>query len=214
MSRTLICTLTLAMLCFAVPANSAIVNLDIQVNETAKTYSVFASIDGLTFDGLASFKIDVLGSGGVSVTSGVLAAPRVFDGSFNGGDFKGFSLFRTSATISGTNALTIGASQDTVSSLANDATIRNFGISSPVILATGAYTGLEGALTARLTPGNLFNLLPDNWVGPSSTIAATSVVSDTFTLTAIPEPSTVAFAGLLCVGVIFKNRRRVARQLD
>jgi hypothetical protein len=194
-------------------SEAAIVNLDLQVNQTAKTFSVFATINDSTFDGLASFQIDLLGSGGASLTSAALPTSlRGFNATL--GESTGFTQFRFTGTASGSNITGFRASQDTVGSLANDLVIRNFGIGTPVQIATGSYTGTVGTLTAQLSPGFFFNLLPDNWSGPGGTVAATAVNSSSFTLTAIPEPSTVACAGLLVVGLFWKNRRRVTRQLD
>jgi hypothetical protein len=198
---------------------AAIVSLDIQVNEAAKTYNVFASIDDPASDGLASFIIDVLGLGGVSITSGNMVAPSTFTSPTV---FTGFTQFASNGASSGTNWLGITATQDTFTpGSANTRTVRNYGVGTPVLLASGTYAGTAGSLTAQLSIDTTppisvftFNLLPDGWTGGQATVAATSVTSDSFSLTAVPEPSTLAAAGVVIVGGLLVRRRQSSRQLE
>ena len=200
-------------------AQAAIVSLDIQVNEAAKTYNVFASIDDPASDGLASFIVDILGLGGVNITSGTMAAPFTFT---SPSVFTGFTQFTSDGQISGTNWLGITASQDTITPVSsNTRTVRNYGVGTPVLLATGTFTGTAGTLTAQLSIDTTppisvytFNLLPDAWTGGQATVAATSVVSDSFALAPIPEPSTLAAASLFVVGGLLLRRRQNSRQLE
>jgi hypothetical protein len=205
--RTLLFLLTLSSL--AANARAATVSLNVALNKVAHTYQVFATINGPS-DGLASFDIDVLGTGGAAVSTSVNNAPRVID--FNGnGDNSGFALFRTNGTTSATNKLDIRASQDTTQS---DPGFFIFGVGTqapflPVLLASGAYTGSVGLLTAQLHPGNSFNLFPAGFEPGGSTVAATSVFSGS---AAVPEPATVALLGMGIVMVgAAAYRRRAAK---
>jgi hypothetical protein len=203
--RILFSFVALALL--PISAHAATVSLNVALNTVAKTYEVFATINGAS-DGLASFSIDVIGAGGATVNTSVNKAPRVID--FNGaGDNSGFALFRTNGSTSGTSKVDIRASQDTTQT---DPGFFIFGVGTtapylPVLLASGAYTGTVGTLTAQLHPGNSFNLFPAGFQPGGSTVAATSVIPGTANL-AVPEPATCVLAALGGIMALTIRRRR------
>ena len=105
------CALVLG-LAISVPCSAAIVSLDLQVNSSANTFSVFATIDDPTSNGLASFSLDVIGADGASVLSRSLQAPRIFDPLVgDSGEFTGFSEFRSSGVLSAVSVVGMTASQ-------------------------------------------------------------------------------------------------------
>jgi len=203
--RILFSFVALALL--PISAQAATVSLNVALNTVAKTYEVFATINGAS-DGLASFSIDVIGAGGATVNTSVNKAPRVID--FNGnGDNSGFALFRTNGTTSSTSKLDLRASQDTTQT---DPGFFIFGVGTtapylPVLLASGAYTGTVGTLTAQLHPGNSFNLFPADFEPGGSTVAATSVIPGSANL-AVPEPATCVLAALGGIMALTIRRRR------
>ncbi|HYE20674.1 MAG TPA: hypothetical protein VEA69_19660, partial [Tepidisphaeraceae bacterium] len=85
-------------------ASGAVVTLDLQVNEGAKTWDLYAAVSNDS-RGLASFNVDVTGAGGASVTSSLLKAPRPLNGN---DDQTGFISFRNNGTL----GVEIRASQD------------------------------------------------------------------------------------------------------
>ncbi|HEY2837612.1 MAG TPA: PEP-CTERM sorting domain-containing protein [Pirellulales bacterium] len=200
----------LALSTIAATARAATVSLDIELNKVAKTYQVFATVNGSS-EGLASFDIDVVGAGGATATKATLQAPRVFDNGL--GDFTGFSAFRNNGAASGTSWVGIVASQDTTQTDPGYY-IFNVGVASPylpVLLASGTYSGTVGTLTAQLHSGNTFNLFPQGFSPGGSTFAATSVLPSTAAL--VPEPATVAMlaTGIIMLGAAgYRRRARAA----
>ena len=80
-------------------------------------------------------------------------------------------------------------------------------MASPVLLATGTFGGLEGTLTAQVTPGFFFNVLPPTWTPGSNTVSATEVISDTVNV--VPEPGTLLLAACGLVGLLLRPRGRL-----
>ena len=183
---TFVLMLTVSL--FATTASATTVSLDLQLNKVAKTYEVFATIDGPS-KGLASFSIDIVGAGGAAVTTSTLQVPRPFDADL--GEFTGFTLLRSNGATSGSGRTGVRASQDTT---ASDLAFLIFDVGSaspylPVKLASGSYTGTLGTLTAKVTSGNFFNLFPVTYTLGSNTFAASSVAP---AVASVPEPSTGA----------------------
>jgi|GEM_PF-4275597 len=196
----------LALTAMVATSQAATITLDLQLNKVAKTYEVFATVDGPS-KGLASFSIDILGAGGAAVTSSLLQVPRPFDADL--GEFIGFTLLRSNGATSGTNRTGVRASQDTT---ASDPAFLIFdvGVATPYLpvkLASGSYTGALGTLTAKVTTGNFFNLFPQDYTLGSNTVAATSVIP---AVASVPEPATMALMamGVAMVGAVRLGRRR------
>ena len=174
-------------------ARAAVVTLDMQANAATNTWDLYATVSNDT-RGLASFNVDVIGSGGATITSSTLKAPRPLNAAQT--DFAGFNLFRNS----GTTGVDIRASQDTVSGDAS-LILLDQGIATPIYLASGTFSGTTGLLTASLHQDGLFNVFPSGYVTGGATSAA-PVVGDSV---AVPEPSMIALLGVAAVAL---GRRR------
>lgn len=136
------------------PAAPPDVILDFNVDPVAQTWQMFADVDADT-DGLASFIIDVQGSHGVTVTESQLEVNPTF-----------WSFGRSD----GVNGVGISASQETFTGDINDLQLSE-GIGTPLLLASGTYSGTMGFLKAEVQPGGFFNVLPDGFVAGGATQA-------------------------------------------
>jgi len=179
-----------------VTGQAAVVTLDIQANTATNTWDLYATVSNDT-RGLASFNVDVIGSGGATVTSSTLKAPRPLNAAQT--DFAGFNLFRNN----GITGVDIRASQDSVS---GDASLimLDQGIATPIYLASGTFSGTTGLLTASLHQDALFNVFPSGYVVGGATNSA-PVVGDS---APVPEPSTLAILGVAALAL--GRRRRVS----
>jgi hypothetical protein len=147
--------------------NAGKVQLSLEVNPAAMTWSVFAAITDTTIEfetgeagpndeilGIAYFNVDVTGLNGISVTSSQMAAPVGTSGPL---DVTGFRLFQ----FDGEQGLHIAAAQDTFTDPASnpDVVLEGVGLtpgsdaygatwSFPALLGTGSYTGTSGQLMA------------------------------------------------------------------
>ena len=135
-------------------------NFSLQVDQGAQTWQAFAQLNdpGNLSAGLGGLDFNVLGTGGISVTSSVfeLPQPTEFDGG-SGFFQKGFKVFRNN----GTNGLGMRGSQDNISNAlsplgsGNDAILAGVGempvvetnltlpdtnIAFPALIASGSYT--------------------------------------------------------------------------
>jgi hypothetical protein len=188
------------------------VTITLSMKASSENWYAYASVPD-NCNGLASFKIDVIASGGVAVTSSLMGAPRGLDPARG---FFGFNVYKSN----GTNGIGIQASQETGYAAPNDpeqdalvllsvgTTAGNhLGVSwdAPVLLASGTYSGTQGVLEVRRGDG-LFNVLNSSWQGPGHVTTADVVVPGSVI---IPEPATI---GLVLAGTtLLAMRRRVLR---
>ena len=199
-----------------------IVQLTLAVNTATNSWSVFelnanstppppGSADTVGLDGLG---FDVLGGGGIAVTSALNGMLR---GSDNELGATGFTLARTNGTVSGGNAIDISGFQNAGSYMVNslgDVKTVYTGIGNmaesvntgyvggdgvtdnppatavfknaalPVLLATGHYTGTFGTLTVASSASRVA-LLPGSASFPSAGPGQTSATYQTHSPTAV-----------------------------
>ena len=149
------------------------VTATLSISASGGNWTAYAQTDnGSDNIGLASFDIDVIGSGGLAVTGSEEAAPENGSGGFN------------TFTSNGADGMGIAASQPTVNSPSevaqgigkenSSAAPVTLGLtwSTPVILATGTYSGSAGTLTVQQDTTACVQRLDivsnGLWVGPSN----------------------------------------------
>jgi len=191
------------------------------VTTSGGNWSVYATITDTTSThsgyevlGIASFNLNVTGSGGVTVTSSTNVSPTATN--------TGFYLFSSN----GTNGQEVQASQNTITGAG---LLLGMGLSSgssgsltwsnPVLLATGTYTGSVGSLTAEDVAASLtesgFSLVygsggtPLSVSGGIASEGATYVASDMVT---VPEPSTIAAFASGGLAIVLLGYRRYKRR--
>jgi len=185
-------------------ARAGLVRVRTELYPATHTFDVFALIepeDDSTAAGLASFTIDVVGIGGLEVTSSQVQAP--FEPIPN--PAAGFDWFRSD----GVNGIGIAASQRTLYFGPNDPAqdalvLQGVGLAAPVRIASGTYTGDDGFLIADKGDGMITLLMgaseaPRAWQGPGNVVEADVV----------PEPATML---LLAFGALFLGARRLNRR--
>lgn len=185
---------------------ASIATLDIQTNTTTNTWYVYVTISGDS-KGLASFNIDVTGTGDVTVASSTVKAKQtpVYD---DEGEYlyaSGFSLYRSAYTGVPGNLIT--ASQDTTAT-DEGYLVYNAGVTSAYLIAQGTYDfSTGGTLTVDVHSGGLINVFPSTYALGGSTEAAT-VISDSIAIAAVPEPASLTLLGIASTCLLAKRRRR------
>jgi hypothetical protein len=213
--------------------------LSVQLDTTNQTWAVTAVSSDSQNLGIASFAIDVLGTGGISILKAVnpadtLVAPSAY-----------FDILRNTGTISGQNLLDIHASQDTIgaANAFNDSGILyGYGLSGtgsgtfvgpitglgPAILAQGSYSndGTGGTISARIATGAFVNLFPLNWdvdhnPGLPGSVQHTEFASNSpglggnppppppVDIPPVPEPSPLVLTVLGVLGLVLAARVRI-----
>jgi hypothetical protein len=230
----------------ATAADAAVVSLSIAATPTSSaggTYQVFAAVTDDTSTatllanpsgkvaGIASFAIDIEGTGGAAITSRTRRAPLgIYSGTdpINPDAQFGFTTFNNGTLANGRVSNLFGR-QNTSYGDANDPAsdylivpgvgidaVTNFrgttvSFTAPVLLAEGAYTGSVGSLSVSVPLGSFVNLLQDTsteagrqYTGPGRVEAASLVVPGT---AVVPEPATLAVIGLAAGGLLLRRRR-------
>jgi hypothetical protein len=196
---------------------------------TAGTWTATASSVDAQNLGLASYSLDIIGTDGISIQKMATASQT------NPTPNTIYTLFRTTGTASGQSLINLGASQDTIGAASNndDSGLRfgdtlltqaNGTFKGPIppggalLIAQGRYTnaGQGGNITAQLSAGTFFNLMPTNYdvndtVPPAGssqgTQAAQQVLPNTKQIPAVPEPAALLLAGIGSFGLIALRRR-------
>jgi len=231
----------LAMLSVLLVASACVAGtatLSLEVDSAAKTYQVYATTEGVGNLGLDTFNFYVNFGGGLASTlidnpdylpfdpnsqefipDGILRAPATAD--------TGFFTFLIDGDMTDLG-VNFAASQNSVygpsyNGTLNNKVIKNVGIGSPVLLASGSFTGDAGTISLFVptTPSNglpqilfLKDTYAGAWYGPGNLEQVTSVAlmgvldgGDAVAgpITLVPEPTTI---GLLCLGLIGLIRRK------
>ncbi len=200
----------------AVVAQANTVTLDIEAGGGA--WQVYADVSGDN-NGLSSFIIDVVGSGGASVTGSTMEAPFGFD-------TVQFGLFGFENRNDGSLGIGIYAGQPTMYGGLPDPegldtlVLKDVGISAgshygttwdaPVLLASGTYECAgPGELTVDVGDGQ-FNVLDSDWTGPGNVHKDPEVVPDSVDVcgVVIPEPAALSLLVLGGIGAMLRRGRR------
>jgi hypothetical protein len=166
-------------------ANPAAATVTLNIAASGGSWTAYADNSSGDNAGLASFDIDVAGSGGLSVTSSFNDAPS--GGAFIGRSWVpvGFTELASNGngdTGSGGNGIAISAGQNTMGSLG---VIQTFGQESGseygltwtqtdlgVDIASGTYSGTSGTLTVDVDGDGFIQTLDEvegsNWYGPDN----------------------------------------------
>ena len=215
------------------PARAAVVvELSLVVNPVTSSYQAFASVldpSGET-SGLHGLEFDITGAGGASVLSSNVSLPAPTE-SLDLATFypKGFKQLRSD----GTAGQDVRAFQDNVNQLSptgsgNNNLLENVGeaafaetngllpltaVTSPVLIATGTFSGITGTLSISGSP-SLTTLLPAQLPAATANGASFSTFSPaavTGQTVAVPEPATAAAAAFLAAGIWGSSRLRRGR---
>jgi len=216
----------LALAFVAADSKAATVQLGLTVTGAGTgngTWALTALISGAN-KGLANFSAAVTGNNngvpsGANVTTSALPTalrPANTDpATMDDVPFIGFADLRAAGTTVGNARIGINAAQHTVgdaSSLSDSFLLFNLGTSTPVTIATGAWTAPTNGpayLTGQLNTGFFFNVFPSNYTAGGPVETATSVLpSPPVQVGVVPEPTTFALAGMGLVGLAAFARRR------
>lgn len=207
---------------------AAIVNLTLTVNTTNNTWQAFETSSGTTpTSGLAGLQFDVVGSGGVAVTSSLNRLPFGADDEIGA---TGYSTLRangaaglairgyqpTTYTVDSTGTAYsiytgVGLQAETVNVGNSGGSPTNRALTNPVLIASGAFTGTNGSLTISSDP-TLTTLLPSpmpaaTTIGtPIATFSPDSVVGQSVAV-GTPEPTSLALLGLGGLGLLARRRQ-------
>lgn len=219
----------------SVAANAAVITYTVSATPNAGgatgTWQAFAQLTSGDNLGLASLQFNVVGTGGVSVTSSTNRLPRGIDDNFTG---TGFSLLPSN----GTAGIGISASQNTVQPYTIDAegdpsiyqgvglsggsALVNGGASSvswlfPVLIATGNYSNSGAGGTLTVTSPSTTNVQVLNTPAPSAnsnsfftTSAVASITPGATTIsptTAVPEPASLGILALGGLALLARRRK-------
>lgn len=221
-------TLILSLVSISI-AQADIVSLTLSADVENGTWEAFLAIDDPQNQtlGLAGIEFDVIGSGGLSVDSSVVQLPLATESQ----DFmtffqKGFFNFRSD----GTNGVDIRAAQDLFMTLSstgsgNSSILEGVGkaafsednglipsteVGLPVRIASGTFIGTTGTLQL-VGDSSSTTLLPavlPSFGNPISTFSPSAVIGDTLSITAVPEPASVALIGGIVAMLTVSRRRR------
>ena len=201
----------------ALVSQATTVTLDIEAD--AGAWSVYAEVSDDN-DGLCSFIIDVVGSGGASVTSSTMEAPFGFDtvqfamfgfATRNDGSL-GIGIYAGQPSMYGGDPDPEGLDTLVLKDVGISAGGPHFGVSwaAPVLLASGTYECAgPGELTVDVGDGYI-NVLDSDWTGPgnvSHTVDTENgeIIPDSVEVSGgvvIPEPATLGLLGLALIPLI------------
>ena len=208
MMKKVLLSLVLVVAMAAVANATVIANLSITAS--GGTWNEYVTLTGTTANaGVSSFITNVVGTGGLAVTSSQMVAEG-WDSTIGVGFSNG------TVNSDGVLGIQITGAQNTVYSGANNPAkdlkvLQGRGTTiAPFLIATGTYSGTVGVLTASNNPiDGTFNYLKNvpnqpGWFGPGNTAAVTSIVPGDVVLQ-VPEPATLS---LLALGGLVLIRRR------
>jgi len=195
--------------------------VQLSITATDGYWTAYAQTDSGTDNiGLATFSIDVVGSGGAAVTASYDEAPISTNGM--GGTTGGFDQSPSNGVGGGSppdgapgNGIAIDAAQ-TVSPLPGGV-IQGFGKGAAGELAEGTYsdTGADGMLSVNpdLSIGlgiQSLDIVSDGkWVGPSNIVFDTVIPGAITVAPVVPEPASASVLALSAIGLLARKRRRM-----
>jgi len=227
--RIVASSLALCLVAVATVSNAATIQLGLNVDTVAKTWTVTAQSTGADNLGLIAYSLDVLGTvGGVSI--GKAATPS----QTNAMPSSVYGQLRTTGTVSGVNLTGLSGSQDAIGAVNNNddsglkygdgivgsvngqfiGAVNGSGI---VTIARGTFTNEHAGdiIKAIVTPSSgVWSTYPLNWSanttpsGSAQSGQATQVTAAPQFVFPVPEPSTIALACFGCVGLLTVAKRR------
>ncbi len=203
--NNVLATIFVAATCFAWSASGEIINYRVEVTPagpvtpgTAVNWSLYTFVTGSTNSnfGIASLDINLNDSTGDALTAGTVGAP-----------FTDYAIpfgFNSGGTEVGGGLTGIGASLFSQNSAAEQIDNINGGIVTgggsqlqEILLASGIYTattpGLHTLTPSAGTSLSRYFTAASQPLGLASTYSSQNFISDSFTVTAVPEPSSLVF---------------------